>query len=244
MGEIPSYDPREYDDRYRRVYEAGADSWGGDLPTEALVEYVKQFKESGDLALDLGCGEGRDSDHLSEKYQVTAIDISSNAIRKGYRHFGKNSFKVNFLLTDATTLPLRPHIYKLVVNVACLHMMTEQKARDDHLREVRRVMGDEGIFFSCNYGGHEPVTIREMYEKRSFHPGDIIQRKMTVNDEEKQVGLPIITAWLKSKEQYTEEFTRAKLRINKAYHRETKPVGTCWIITAEKTPLSTAKTKP
>ena len=51
-----------YEDRYRRVYNAGADFWEEPIPTEELIEYLdaKRFPENIKI-IEFGCGEGRDS---------------------------------------------------------------------------------------------------------------------------------------------------------------------------------------
>lgn len=39
-----SYDARAYDERYRRVYETGAEFWEEPVPTEALVKFLFENK--------------------------------------------------------------------------------------------------------------------------------------------------------------------------------------------------------
>jgi SAM-dependent methyltransferase len=232
MSEVPPYDPREYDDRYRSVYEAGADSWEENHPTEALEQYANNIKHEGLLVLDLGCGEGRDSRFLSKKHQVTAVDISPNAIRKAHQLSRRLGVELDFIVADVSILPLRASMFELIINIACLHMMTDQNVRDKHLSEVQRVLGSDGIFFSCNLGGQQSYSVQEMYEESEISPGEVTKRKIIVGDEEREIDLPIIAAWPKSETQYVEEFTRANLIITDITHQPSKPIGHCWVIVA------------
>ncbi|MGD0495130.1 MAG: hypothetical protein ABSB28_03715 [Candidatus Bathyarchaeia archaeon] len=43
MSKYP-YDARAYDERYRRVVEAGAELWEEPMPTEALVKFLFEKK--------------------------------------------------------------------------------------------------------------------------------------------------------------------------------------------------------
>ena len=56
------YDARLYEDRYRKVYQAGAAFWEEPVPTEALVKFISESNlPKGLNVIDMGCGEGRDS---------------------------------------------------------------------------------------------------------------------------------------------------------------------------------------
>jgi len=86
---------------------------------------------------------------------------------------------------------------------------------------------------------YEPMIVdsdelKKFYKKLGEDPGSMILRKIKIKGKEKEVCLPIIAAWPKSKEQYIEEFRRANFNILKAYKEDTKPVGCCWIIIAKK----------
>ena len=110
--------------------------------------------------------------------------------------------------------------------------MIDQHSRDRHLREAFRVLKHGGICFSCNIGVDESISVEDFYKRLGRKPGDLILRKIKVLREEKEIYLPIIAAWPKSKEQYLEEFRGAGFKILKAYKDTAKPVGSCWILIA------------
>jgi hypothetical protein len=56
-----SYDVCAYEERYWRVYEAGAEFWEESKPTEALVKFLSEHGSfEATRVIDSGCGEGRD----------------------------------------------------------------------------------------------------------------------------------------------------------------------------------------
>lgn len=112
-------------------------------------------------------------------------------------------------------------IYNLAINVACLHMIIGQQARDKHLRESHRILKRDGVYFSCNLGVGESISVEEFYKKLGKKPENLLLRKIKVQGKEKEIHLPIIAAWPKSKEQYLKEFRRANFKILKAYKEKT-----------------------
>ena len=86
MGEY-SYDPRTYEERYRKIYESSAEFWEEPVATEAFVDFIQEFNLlEGSRAVDMGCGEGRDSIFLAKmEFNVTAIDASRSTIERAMK---------------------------------------------------------------------------------------------------------------------------------------------------------------
>lgn len=235
MAKYP-YDPRAYEERYRKVYEAGAAYWEEPIVTEALAQFLYEFNPpKGLIAIDMGCGEGRDSIFLAEKgLNVTSIDVSQTAVKRAREWAKREGLPIDFLIADVTNLPMKDETFDLAINIACLQMIINQSARDRHLREAYRVLRSRGVYFSCNIGGDEQVSVGEFYGKIGREPGDLIKRKIKVQGKDKEIYLPIIAAWPKSREQYIEEFRNSGFNTLKAYKKETKPLGNCWILITRK----------
>lgn len=231
-----SYDPRAYEERYRKVYGAGAEFWEQLLPTDLLVRYLAIIKTCRSLrAIEFGCGEGRDSIFLARRgLRVLGVDSSRAAVERGKRRSTQEGLNVEFVVADVSDVPVKDEVFDLAVNVACLHMMTDQKARDRHLHESNRILKKGGKYFSCNLGVDESTSLENFYDKRAEKPGTLIKRKITVHGREQEIRLPVIAAWPKSKAQYVEEFCRAGLTLGEAKKVKAEPVGTCWMVVAEK----------
>ena len=66
-------------------------------------------------ALDLACGTGRNALFLAKKgYEVTAIDISPQAIALAEQRAGEEGLKINWIVADLDTYPIQGR-YDLIV---------------------------------------------------------------------------------------------------------------------------------
>jgi len=231
-----SYDVFAYQERYRKVYEAGATFWEEPIPTDALVNFLHELNPPRGLkAIDMGCGEGRDSVYLARLgLDVSGIDVSRLAVKRAKEYAKNQMVSVNFLVADIRNLPIKDEIFGLIINIACLQMLIRQKARDKHLNEAHKVLKNGGVYFSCNIGVEKPILVEEFYKKLGQEPGNLLARKIKIHGEEKEISLPIIAAWPKSKEQYVEEFERAGFSVVKVYKGDVKPAGDCWVLVARK----------
>src|SRR4030042_5345792 len=142
-----------YEERYRKVYGAGAKFWENPIPTEDLVEFIREWDiPRGSKVIEFGCGEGRDSIFLAKSgFTVTAIDVSPSAIQRAKERAEEEGVNVDFLVNDVTALKKIPdEFYDLGVNVSCLQMFTRYKDRRKHLSEAFRVLNTKAVYFLCN----------------------------------------------------------------------------------------------
>lgn len=82
--------------------------WADLEPNPYLLQWLENcsFKHEGRKAIVIGCGVGDDAEALSEKgYQVTAFDISPEAIRLCNKRYPKTA--VNYLVADLFDYPPR-----------------------------------------------------------------------------------------------------------------------------------------
>jgi ubiquinone/menaquinone biosynthesis C-methylase UbiE len=230
------YDACAYEKRYSKVYEAGAAFWEKFTPTKALADFLHEWKPAKGLkAVDMGCGEGRDSIFLAhEGFDVTGIDSSRSGIKRAKTRAKAEGANVDFMVADVTNLPMKDGTCDLSINIACLQMIIHQYTRDKHLREAHRLLRNGGIYFSCNGAVEKPLSIEEFYKQLGKQPGDPVSREIEVEGDGKEIFLPIIPAWLKSKEEYIEEFERADFRVVKLYREYVEPDHDWWVLIAEK----------
>lgn len=82
---------------------ASEDSYLGDRPSPFLAQEIERIKRlaPGTTALDIACGEGRNSIYLAlQGFRVTALDISDVGIAKGKKRAEEVGAAVDFRRVD------------------------------------------------------------------------------------------------------------------------------------------------
>lgn len=228
-----------YEDRYRRVYDAGARFWEAPIPTEELADFIKQHNFSkGIKVIEFGCGEGRDSIFLAKSgFNVTAVDIAPSAIKRAKERVKEERVEVDFLVNDVTALKgISDGNYDLGINIACLQMFPEYEDRRRHFSEVFRVLKSKALFFLCNGAVLTQEEVRQQFPPGWTWPkvGDLTPRKIVVNGKEIEILLPIIAGCGFTKEQLLKELTEARFKVIEVQRKKTRPHGICWIMVAQK----------
>ena len=94
----------------------------------------------GSPVLDLGCGNGRHSAYLEIKgFEVICADISWGMLKVAERRF-----KGERVQCDAVYLPFRDGSFSTVLYLATLHHIPSRELRLKSLKEVRRVLKNDG----------------------------------------------------------------------------------------------------
>ena len=91
----------------------------GLAPSRYLAERVELLSSlsPGRKALDIACGEGRNSIFLAHHgFQVTAVDISNRGVEKGQRRMEKEGVTVDFRTDDLEGYEISEQ-YDLIVNI-------------------------------------------------------------------------------------------------------------------------------
>ena len=105
-------------------YEAKGALWGAE-PNEYLAE-IAAVLEPG-TALDLGCGQGRNSFWLASKgFAVTGLDISPVAIEQATEVAAELDVDVSFQSVDLTNWDPAGRVWDLVV-LTYLHLSEERR---------------------------------------------------------------------------------------------------------------------
>jgi SAM-dependent methyltransferase len=138
-----TYAGAEYWDAYfRELRDVGEDlDWGGRWTEPFLVPLREVGAKS---ILELGCGTGHDAARLArEGYALTALDLSTEAIRQAQAKFGSS---INFLAADmAQPLPFPNRTFDAVMSNVALHMFPDDVTRSV-FAEVARVVRPNGLF--------------------------------------------------------------------------------------------------
>lgn len=145
--------------RAARGYEAAAA-----LQKEVEARLLEQVDYLDDRQprriLDLGCGPGRASAYLKQRYpkaEVIAFDAAIGMLKEAKK---KASWWRPFrrVCGDARALPFADGAFDLVFSSLCLQWVEDLPAA---LAEVRRVLAPRGLFLMSTFG---PETLRELRE--------------------------------------------------------------------------------
>jgi 2-polyprenyl-3-methyl-5-hydroxy-6-metoxy-1,4-benzoquinol methylase len=99
-------------------------------PYAEFEEFVKQHAKQGGTALDLGCGQGRDTLMLAKYgYAVTGVDTSYVGIAQMLERAKNDNLTVNGVVADIYEYELRDK-YDVVVLDSILHFEKADKSKE------------------------------------------------------------------------------------------------------------------
>jgi SAM-dependent methyltransferase len=133
----------EYWDQYfASLRESGRDlDWQG----RWVEPFLAPLRGAGARSiLELGCGTGNDAARLAyEGYEVTAVDVSAEAIDRARTRFGAS---VEFVVADITSvLPFPDSSFDAVMSNVAIHMFPDSVTRSV-FDEVGRLVRPGGLF--------------------------------------------------------------------------------------------------
>lgn len=100
---------------------------------------------TADVALDLGCGNGRHAEVLAAcADRVVCVDASTGLLREARSRSVERDFAALLVAGDAARVPLRADTVDLAVYVATLHHLPNRAARVASLDELARVLDPGG----------------------------------------------------------------------------------------------------
>lgn len=107
------------------------------------LHYLGDYVKEGDKVLDIGCGNGRFLEAVSNTdFQYTGIDSSRSFIKQARETYGKRGA---FVRGDALSLPFEDNSFDTIVSFGVLHHIPSKAYRKQFLAEARRVLKPGGI---------------------------------------------------------------------------------------------------
>ena len=168
---------KKTEDDYNRI--ATAFSNKRSYITPDLLEF-KKYVASGDKVLDLGCGNGRLLDVLSDiEIDYLGVDLSANLLEIAQEKHKSN----RFLKMDGEKIPARDESFDVIFCLAVLHHLPSSRERVQLLKEVRRVLkpGGKLILTVWNLRLKKEVrrtiffnNIKRLLHLLAFDDGDIL----------------------------------------------------------------------
>jgi tellurite methyltransferase len=119
-------------DSFNRVYGKPDDPfYYGLKPSAELELFLKETPPPGGEALDLGCGEGRNSVLLARYgYHVHAVDASSQGIQKLEKYVRSQGLdSIDCEVADVRNVQLSTDFYEAIVAVTILDHITEEEGK-------------------------------------------------------------------------------------------------------------------
>lgn len=146
-------------------------------------ELIGEWIEGSNIILDIACGTGRFSDHISKKgFNVIGIDYSGEMLRQAVKKKNKN---LNFIRGNAFNLPFKDSSFDSVI---AMHFVYHYSDINGILKEMHRVVKKGGviIFDTNNY------SIRSIPLVSKSKSGVFLHPKRYIEDAAKGTGLEII----------------------------------------------------
>jgi len=219
-----------YENRYQKVYEAGAERWGHSPDDEGLITALKAWVEEnrlkGKRVIEFACGEGGAGVILSRLGCIYhGIDIAPSAVEKA-RAALKSYPNTKVSMLDMVKQQIDEK-YDAALDVMGLHMLVTDSDRANYLNNA----------FSCLKSGAPMLFYRESYRVNAYE-GPVAsfddwlaitgedyktpeQRFAKCGDKEVEVYIPLVPARARNREGYMREMTEAGFKVDAIIEMET-----------------------
>ncbi|MFP4022785.1 MAG: class I SAM-dependent methyltransferase [Candidatus Paceibacterota bacterium] len=165
------------------------------------LKFLKEYVNSGNSVLDIGCGNGRLSDLFkNEDIDYTGIDFSKQLIEIAKKERGKNG---TFVQATALDLPFKDSSFDKVFSIAVLHHIPSKEKRDRFISEAHRVLKPNGICV---------LTVWNTFQSRFIKTHLEHSLKKVLGRSNLDFGDMIIPFGKQKRQRYIHSFTKTGLR--------------------------------
>jgi len=143
------------------------------IPDENLVSYFDLGLLNQGKALDIGCGNGRNSFYLAKKgFEVYGIDFAKSSIQWGKQMAKEQSIEMNFLCQSIFDFRYEPESFDFVYDSGCFHHIKPHR-RNRYLNTALKLLKPDGYFaMTCfNLNGGANISDYDVYRDYSMHGG-------------------------------------------------------------------------
>jgi len=145
----------------QKVWDSIAPSWSKRRKKLIFQEVIDFQKNTKGVILDVGCGSGR---NIIKNKKYICLDFSENMLK----YAKNNSKKIMFIRADATDLPIKDNSFDNVLYVAILHVIKGKNERKNALKELRRIMKNNGRAIITVWNKDQPRFSKS--KKESYIP--------------------------------------------------------------------------
>jgi SAM-dependent methyltransferase len=147
-NEIP-----HWDSLYTNEATIGSLPWYNKDLDHDLREYLNTMNITKGRFLDLGTGPATQAIELSKLgFQVTATDISENAISRAKRI----SNSIEFIVDDVLESKLKEDSFDYIFDRGCFHVL-EPSSRQRYVNQICRILRDGGLLLLKTFSAKEPL---------------------------------------------------------------------------------------
>jgi len=144
-----------------------------DVPDENLVSLIEANKGAKGKALDIGCGNGRNTQYLAEcGYLSTGIDFSEESIKWAKKNAIIKKSEAKFINQSFFDFEDEYGSYGLIHDSGCLHHIKPHR-REQYLSKIQDLLSVDGYFsLTCfNLKGGTNISDYDVYKKASMQGG-------------------------------------------------------------------------
>lgn len=144
-----------------------------DIPDEDLISFCNSNLFHIGKALDIGCGNGRNTRYLSKQgFDATGIDISSESIEWANTIVCGNKNVPCFKTKSLFEFEAEDQSFDLILDSGCFHHIKPHR-REIYLKKIERLLKDDGYYLmTCfNLDGGANITDYDVYRDYSMHGG-------------------------------------------------------------------------
>ena len=193
----------------RDVYNKIADDFS--RTRYSMWPRVEEFINSLDkntLVADVGCGNGKYLDALSEKRVTLGSDFSQGLINVCQDK--KRKTQAGLLVSDCLVSPLRDNLFDAAISIAVIHHMTSFERRLQAFKELARVLKPGGRALATVWAFEQKNT--NYVDKKNFEN----DKNSNSDDEDSQKVIPVH----KARTEFKSSDLLVPWKLNgKTYHR-------------------------
>jgi SAM-dependent methyltransferase len=140
-----------WDNLYANETGIGSLPWYNKDLDNDLKEHLRTMNMTKGRLLDLGTGPATQAIELSKLgFQVTATDISENAITRAKRM----SNSIEFIVDDILESKLNEDSFDCIFDRGCFHVL-ERSSRQKYVNQISRILRDGGLLFLKTFSTKE-----------------------------------------------------------------------------------------
>jgi ubiquinone/menaquinone biosynthesis C-methylase UbiE len=116
-----------------------------EFPTPFQIDAFEKHVSKDMHVLDVGCGYGRTLHELQIRgyKHICGVDFSQGMINRGLKQYPQ----LNLIKNSHPELPFADHSFDAVILIALLTCIAEDKAQNDLIREIKRILKDNGLLY-------------------------------------------------------------------------------------------------